>query len=50
MHAGSFMSFEEVVDFYDRAGGPNPAHDRKIKPLCLSSDEKEALVTFLATL
>jgi len=50
MHDGSFKSLEEVVDFYDRGGGPNPALDPKIKPLGLSSDEKKALVAFLAAL
>jgi cytochrome c peroxidase len=50
MHGGSFKSLEEVVDFYDRGGDPNPVHDPKIKPLGLSSDKKEALVAFLATL
>lgn len=50
MHDGSFKSLEEVVDFYDRGGGPNPALDSKIKPLSLSSDEKKALVAFLGAL
>jgi cytochrome c peroxidase len=50
MHDGRFKSLEDVVDFYDRGGGPNPALDPKIKPLGLSSDEKKALVAFLAAL
>jgi cytochrome c peroxidase len=50
MHDGSFKSLEEVVDFYDRGGGANPALDPKIKPLGLSDDEKKALVAFLAAL
>jgi cytochrome c peroxidase len=50
MHGGRFKSLEEVVDFYDRGGGPNPAHDPKIKLLGLGSDKKKALVAFLATL
>ena len=50
MHDGSLKSLEEVVDFYDRGGGPNPALDSKIKPLGLSDDEKRALVAFLSTL
>jgi cytochrome c peroxidase len=50
MHDGSFTSLEEIVDFYDRGGGPNSALDSKIKPLGLSRDEKEALVAFLSTL
>jgi cytochrome c peroxidase len=50
MHDGSLKSLEEVVDFYDRGGGPNPTLDSKIKPLGLSEDEKKALVAFLSTL
>jgi cytochrome c peroxidase len=50
MHDGSLKSLEEVVDFYDRGGGPNPALDSKIKPLGLSADEQRALVAFLSTL
>jgi cytochrome c peroxidase len=50
MHDGSLKSLEEVVDFYDRGGGPNPALDSKIKPLGLSTDEQRALVAFLSTL
>ena len=50
MHDGSLSSLEEVVDFYDRGGGPNPALDPKIRPLGLNSEEKEALVAFLAAL
>jgi len=50
MHDGSLKSLEEVAEFYDRGGGPNPALDSKIKPLGLSSDEKKALVAFLAAL
>ena len=50
MHDGSLRSLEEVVDFYDRGGGPNPALDPQIKPLGLNSDEKKALVAFLAAL
>ena len=50
MHDGTFKSLEEVVDFYDRGGEPNPTLDPKINPLGLSSDEKEALVAFLAAL
>jgi cytochrome c peroxidase len=50
MHDGSLKSLEEVVDFYDRGGGPNPALDSEIKPLGLSADERRALVAFLSTL
>ncbi len=50
MHDGSLKSLEDVVDFYARGGGPNPALDPKIKPLDLSDDEKKALVAFLSSL
>jgi cytochrome c peroxidase len=50
MHDGSFRTLEEIIDFYDRGGGPNPALDPKIKPLHLTPEEKTALVAFLKTL
>ena len=50
MHDGSLSTLNEVVDFYDRGGGANPALDEKIRPLGLSSDEKEALIAFLKAL
>jgi cytochrome c peroxidase len=50
MHDGSLKSLEEVVAFYDRGGGPNPALDPKVKPLGLSADEQRALVAFLSML
>ncbi len=50
MHDGSLKTLEEVVDFYDRGGGRNPALDPKIKPLGLTAEEKAALVAFLEAL
>lgn len=50
MHDGSLKSLEEVVDFYDRGGGANPALDPRIKPLGLSAQEKAALGAFLKAL
>lgn len=50
MHDGSLGTLEEVVDFYDRGGGPNPALDRRIRPLGLTAEEKAALVAFLESL
>ncbi len=50
MHNGSLKTLEEVVDFYDRGGGPNAALDDKIKPLGLTAEEKAALVAFLKAL
>ena len=50
MHDGSLASLEEIVDFYDRGGHPNPALDPLIRPLGLSEQEKAALVAFLRAL
>jgi len=50
MHDGSLSTLEEVIDFYDHGGGPNPALDKKIKPLGLTSEEKADLAAFLKVL
>ena len=50
MHDGSLRTLEEVVDFYDKGGGPNEALDARIVPLGLSAEEKAALVSFLKSL
>jgi hypothetical protein len=50
MHDGSLATLEDVVDFYDQGGRPNPQLDRDIRPLRLTPDEKHALVAFLRTL
>jgi cytochrome c peroxidase len=50
MHDGSLTTLEEVVEFYDRGGIPNPTLDPKIRPLGLSPTEKKALVSFLRSL
>jgi cytochrome c peroxidase len=50
MHDGSLATLEEVVDFYDGGGGPNPALDPRIKPLALTPAEKAALLAFLEAL
>ena len=50
MHDGSFVTLEEVVDFYDRGGNPNPGLDRQVQPLNLTDAEKGALVGFLRSL
>ncbi len=46
MHNGIFATLEEVVDFYDRGGGPGS----ELRPLELSTDERAALVAFLEAL
>jgi cytochrome c peroxidase len=50
MHDGSLATLEEVVDFYDRGGAPNPYLDAEIRPRQFTSDEKRTLVAFLDSL
>ena len=46
MHNGMFKTLLEVVDFYDRGGGPGA----ELKPLALSAAEKRQLLAFLEAL
>jgi cytochrome c peroxidase len=50
MHDGSLATLEDVIDFYDRGGRANPSLDAEIRPLRLSTGEKEQLAAFLRTL
>lgn len=50
MHDGVFKTLEEVVDFLDQGGGPNPNLSPIVKPLGLSKDEKADLIGFLKAL
>jgi cytochrome c peroxidase len=50
MHDGSLRSLDDVVDFYDRGGNPNPHLDAEIRPAKFTTTEKRALVTFLRSL
>jgi cytochrome c peroxidase len=50
MHDGSVKTLEEVVEFYNRGGGPNPHLDPAVRPLNLSKDEAADLVAFLKAL
>ena len=50
MHDGVFLSLEEVIDFLDEGGGPNPHLSPSVKPLGLTPDEKADLVAFLEAL
>ena len=50
MHDGSIATLEEVIEFYDRGGNPNPNLDENIVPLHLSKANKEALLAFLRAL
>lgn len=50
MHDGSLVTLEEVVEFYNRGGRPNPHLDGEIRPLGLTGEEKHALIAFLKSL
>jgi cytochrome c peroxidase len=50
MHDGVFKTLEEVVDFKDAGGGPNPYLSPLLKPLSLTGDEKTDLIAFLKAL
>jgi cytochrome c peroxidase len=47
MHDGSILTLEEVVEFYNAGGRPNPYQSPRIAPLVLTGYEKAALVAFL---
>lgn len=47
MHDGSLKTLEDVVNYYDKGGTPNPQLDEEIFPLKLSDAQKADLVTFL---
>ena len=47
MHDGSIATLEEVVEWYDKGGHPNPHLSAKIRPLKLSAEEKADLVAFM---
>lgn len=50
MHNGSLASLGEVIEFFNQGGGPAPNKSPLLKPLGLSSAEKQALAAFLASL
>jgi cytochrome c peroxidase len=50
MHDGSLKTIEEVLDYYDKGGKPNPALDPEIRELHLTAEEKSALAAFLQSL
>lgn len=47
MHDGSMETLEEVVEWYDRGGHPNPYLSDKVKKLNLTKQEKSDLVAFM---
>jgi cytochrome c peroxidase len=50
MHDGVFSTLEEVIDFLDKGGEPNPNLSPLLKPLGLSAEEKKDLIEFLKAL
>ena len=50
MHDGSQKTLEEVVEWYNKGGHPNPHLSDKIKPLNLTAQEKQDLVAFMESL
>jgi cytochrome c peroxidase len=50
MHDGSLKTLEEVVEHYDKGGNPNPALDKDMVKLNLTSQEKADLVAFMKAL
>ena len=50
MHDGSLRTLEDVIDFYDKGGRENPALDPEMRPLKLTTEEKQALRQFLESL
>lgn len=50
MHDGAFKTLEEVIDFFDKGGNPNPNLSPLMKPLGLSDQEKADLLAFLKAL
>jgi cytochrome c peroxidase len=50
MHDGSQKTLEEVVEFYDKGGEPNPRLDFRMVKLNLTAQEKADLVSFMKAL
>lgn len=50
MHDGRFDTLEQVIDFYNDGGVPNPFLDREIFKLNLNKREKRDIIAFLRAL
>ncbi len=50
MHDGSLATLEDVVEYYDKGGNPNPGLDTDLHALHLTAEEKRALVALLKSL
>ena len=49
MHAGQFATLADVLAFYDKAPA-GPQGKTELKPIGLTSDQRESIVAFLQTL
>ena len=50
MHDGSLKTLEEVMDFYNKGGEPNPNLDGGIRPLNLTKEESGDVVAWMQSL
>jgi cytochrome c peroxidase len=50
MHDGSLATLNDVIEFYDKGGEPNPYRSREIQRLDLDKQEKADLLVFLKAL
>ena len=50
LHDRRFATLEDVVDFYDRGGNPNPYQDAQLRRLHFTPTEKQVLIAFLHAL
>ena len=50
MHDGSLLTLRDVIDYYDRGGNENPGLAAEVRPLKLTTAEKDVLVAFLSAL
>jgi cytochrome c peroxidase len=50
MHDGSLATLDDVIDYYDKGGIPNPQLHPLMKPLHLTPEKKKALRIFLESL
>jgi cytochrome c peroxidase len=50
MHDGSLATLNDVIEFYDKGGEPNPRRSREIQRLDFSEQEKADLLAFLKAL
>ena len=46
MHDSSMATLQEVVEFYSKRVNPNSNLDREIRPLNLTTDERNDLIAF----